>query len=68
MERPAGAVPSGGHFAGNYLNDRDMIENAGIGVAVGNAEPEIKALADMVLQRDHNHDAMEELVDKLLAM
>lgn len=53
---------------GNYLNDRDMIENAGIGVAVGNAEPEIKALADMVLQRDHNHDAMEELVDKLLAM
>ena len=53
---------------GNYLNDRDMIENAGIGVAVGNAEPEIKALADMILQRDHNHDAMEELVDKLLAM
>ena len=29
---------------------------------------EIKALADMILQRDHNHDAMEELVDKLLAM
>ena len=53
---------------GNYLNDRDMIENARIGVAVGNAEPEIKALADMILQRDHNHDAMEELVDKLLAM
>lgn len=53
---------------GNYLNDRDMIENAGIGVAVGNAEPEIKALADMILQRDHNHDAVEELVDKLLAL
>lgn len=53
---------------GNYLNDRDMIENAGIGVAVGNAEPEIKALADMILQRDHNHDVVEELVDKLLAL
>ena len=53
---------------GNYLNDRDMIENAGIGVAVGYAEPEIKALADMILQRDHNHDAVEELVDKLLAL
>lgn len=53
---------------GNYLNDRDMIENAGLGAAVGNAEPEIKLLADLVLQADHNHDAIAELVDHLLAM
>ena len=54
--------------AGNYLNDRDMIENAGIGVAVGDAAPEIKALADVVLRCGHEQDAMAELVDKLLAM
>ena len=68
MERAAGAVPYGGHSAGNYLNDRDMIEHAGIGIAVGNAVPEIKALADIVLQHDCEHDAIAELVDKLLAM
>ena len=54
--------------AGNYLNDRDMIEHAGIGIAVGNALTEIKALADIVLQHDCEHDAIAELVDKLLAM
>ncbi|MBQ9757689.1 MAG: HAD-IIB family hydrolase [Clostridia bacterium] len=33
---------------GDSLNDFDMIENAGIGVAMGNAVPEIKEIADMI--------------------
>ena len=63
-----GIPPENVAAAGNYLNDRDMIEHAGIGIAVGNAVPEIKALADIVLQHDCEHDAIAELVDKLLAM
>lgn len=35
---------------GDSLNDLDMIEYAGIGVAMGNAVPEIKEIADMVTQ------------------
>ena len=66
--RMEGIPPENVAAAGNYLNDRDMIEHAGIGIAVDNAVPEIKALADIVLQHDCEHDAIAELVDKLLAM
>ena len=66
--RMEGIPPENVAAAGNYLNDRDMIEHAGIGIAVGNAVPEIKELADIVLQHDCEHDAIAELVDKLLAM
>lgn len=66
--RMEGIPPENVAAAGNYLNDRDMIEHAGIGIAVGNAVPEIKALADIVLRHDCEHDAIAELVDKLLAM
>ena len=66
--RMEGIPPENVAAAGNYLNDRDMIEHAGIGIAVGNALTEIKALADIVLQHDCEHDAIAELVDKLLAM
>lgn len=35
--RMEGIPPENVAAAGNYLNDRDMIEHAGIGIAVGNA-------------------------------
>jgi len=35
---------------GDSLNDFDMIESSGIGVAMGNAVPEIKNIADMVTE------------------
>ena len=38
------------------------------GLEVRKTKGRIQALADMILQRDHNHDAVEELVDKLLAL
>ena len=33
---------------GDYTNDRSMLEEAGIGVAVANAVPELRAAADMI--------------------
>ena len=52
--------------AGDYNNDIEMIQNAGIGVAVANALPEVKAAADYVTQRDNDHDAVVEIVEKFL--
>ena len=39
-----------------------MIRAAGIGVAVANAPEEIRAAADIVLQADHEHDAVAEAI------
>ena len=43
-----------------------MFLNAGIGVAVANALPLVKAAADYVTQRDNDHDAVVEIVEKFL--
>ncbi|EFR31313.1 Cof-type HAD-IIB family hydrolase [Eremococcus coleocola] len=39
---------------GDQLNDLAMIEKAGHGVAMGNAEPEIKALAEYITDTNNN--------------
>ena len=41
---------------GNWLNDMEMVEGAGIGVAVADAAPELKAAADYVTCRTHDED------------
>lgn len=50
---------------GDSLNDYDMLENAGIGVAMGNANDTIKNVADVVTE-DHNHDGIVIALEKLL--
>ena len=52
--------------AGDYNNDLPMIRGAGIGVAVANALPEVKAAADYITQSDCDHDAVAEIVEKYL--
>lgn len=52
--------------AGDYNNDLPMIRGAGIGVAVANALPEVKAAADYITQNDCDHDAVAEIVEKYL--
>lgn len=52
--------------AGDYTNDLPMIRGAGIGVAVANALPEVKAAADYVTERDCDHDAAYEIITKFL--
>lgn len=52
--------------AGDYTNDLPMICGAGIGVAVANALPEVKAAANYVTKNDCNHDAVAEIVERFL--
>lgn len=50
---------------GDSPNDADMLEKAGIGVAMGNAADEIKALADFV-SRDCKEDGVAYAIEKLI--
>lgn len=51
---------------GNYNNDMDMIERAGVGIAVANALEEVKEVADYVTDLDNNHNAIGEIVNKFV--
>ena len=50
---------------GDELNDIDMIETAGLGVAMGNAVPEVKAIADYITD-DCNNDGVAKLLERIL--
>ena len=52
--------------AGDYMNDLPMIQGAGVGIAVANALPEVKAAADYVTKNDCDHDAVAEIVETFL--
>ncbi|MCI9210171.1 MAG: HAD family phosphatase [Eubacterium sp.] len=51
---------------GDEWNDISMIQAAGIGAAVKNAVDAVKEAADYVTQRDHNLDAVAEVIDRFL--
>ena len=48
---------------GDNVNDIKMVENAGLGIIMGNAAPYIKELADMVVS-DNNSDGVSEAIGK----
>lgn len=50
---------------GDSENDLDMISLAGIGVAMGNAEAEVKNAADLVTDNNDN-DGVAKVIEKLL--
>lgn len=50
---------------GDQLNDTEMIRDAGIGVAMGNAVDSIKETADIVTS-DNNSDGIAEVIEQLL--
>ena len=52
--------------AGDENNDISMIKSAGIGCAVANARPEVKAAADYVTERDNNQAAIAEIIKKFM--
>lgn len=52
---------------GDSLNDREMLEAAGLGVAVANAREELKAVADIVLDRTAAEGAIEELSERFFS-
>ena len=49
---------------GDNFNDREMIQFAGMGVAMGNAPDEIKAVADYVTDTNNN-DGVRKALERL---
>ena len=49
---------------GDQLNDIDLIEYAGLGIAVANAEDTLKEKADIVTNSTNNEDAVSEAIEK----
>ncbi len=52
--------------AGDAPNDVDMIEAAGIGVAMANSFPGVKEHADYVTDADNNHDGAAEIIRRFI--
>lgn len=50
---------------GNYTNDIEMLERAGTGVAVADALPEVRAVADAVLTSRHDENPVAELMGRI---
>lgn len=50
-----GISPSETAAIGDNINDRSMIQAAGVGVAMGNAVPQIKALAQITTKTNNNN-------------
>ena len=50
---------------GDNVNDKEMIENAGLGVVMGNSSPQMKELADIVVS-DNNSVGIVEAVEKFI--
>lgn len=46
---------------GDYLNDYDMLQAAGWAVAMGNAHPDLKAIADEVVETNDDHGALRRI-------
>ena len=53
-------------YAGDDLNDIACVRWAGLGVAVANAVPELKAAADLTTERSGGAGAIREVVAKIL--
>ena len=50
---------------GDDVNDIPMLKNAGLGVAMGHARPEVRAAADLITGC-HDQDGVAMLVDQVL--
>lgn len=48
---------------GDNINDKEMIENAGLGVVTGNSSPLMKSIADEVVA-SNNEDGVAEAIEK----
>lgn len=50
---------------GDNVNDKEMIENAGIGVVMGNSSPYMKEIADEIVA-SNNEDGVAEAIEKYI--
>lgn len=60
-----GVAPEATCAVGDERNDLSMIRGAGLGVAMGNASPEVKSAADRVTGR-HDEDGLVAVVEHIL--
>lgn len=51
---------------GDNMNDFSMIKAAGLGVAVANAVPELKEIADYICHSTHQQDALAEVIERFI--
>lgn len=49
---------------GDSFNDISMIQFAGLGVAMANAQEKLKDVANYITERDNNHDGIAEVIEK----
>lgn len=49
---------------GDSFNDISMIRYAGLGVAMANAQEEVKNVANYITDRDNDHDGIAEVIDR----
>ncbi|MCL1996399.1 MAG: Cof-type HAD-IIB family hydrolase [Defluviitaleaceae bacterium] len=54
-------------FGDNY-NDMELIQTAGLGIAVANAVEPLKSAADFVTKADNNNSALAEVVDYIIQL
>ena len=52
--------------AGDMENDISMIETAGVGCAMANASPQVKAVADYVTVKDCNNSGVAEIINRFM--
>lgn len=52
--------------AGDSLNDREILKEAGLSVGVANAVAQIRDVCDVILESDNNHSPMSEIIDRFI--
>lgn len=52
---------------GDSFNDISMIQFAGMGVAMANAQEQLKDVADYITENDNDHDGIAEVIDKFFS-
>jgi hydroxymethylpyrimidine pyrophosphatase-like HAD family hydrolase len=53
---------------GDEFNDEQMIQHAGFGVAMKNAQPKIKAVADAITKYDNDEDGLAHFIETKLEL
>lgn len=61
-----GLLPENLMAVGDGMNDLPMLRFAGIGVAMANADPAVKAEADAITTADNDHDGVAEAIEKFI--
>ncbi|MDE5649370.1 MAG: HAD hydrolase family protein, partial [Oscillospiraceae bacterium] len=51
--------------AGDYHNDIEMLQTADIGAATANAQQDVKNIADIILKKSSDENAIAELIDMI---